>query len=170
MKFASFAVCAALWIAPLATAQKLELKFDALAAKASSKTELDVDGTLLRLISRMAKESDLSGVLGGVQGVHIRNYGFSKDGVYSQKDLEPLRNQVAAQSRWARLLNVKEDEGTTEIYIAAQGEKVNGCLIVSAGLRELSVVYLEGTLSLAQVKRLVDEDARHELGALFENR
>ena len=169
MKLVTVAVCAALWIVPAATGQKLELKFDALAARASSESELDLDGNLLKLAARMAKEADLSGLISGVSSIHVRSYGFSKDGQYTEKDLEHLRNQVAAQSRWSRILNMKEDDATAEIYIAAQGDKVSGCLIVSAEPRELSVIYLEGSMALAQVKRLMDEDTRHELGAMFEN-
>jgi hypothetical protein len=51
-----------------------------------------------------------------------------------------------------------------------QGDKVSGCLIVSAEEREVSVIYLEGIMGLAQMKRLADEDTRHDLGALFGNR
>ena len=39
-------------LAASASAQKLELKFDALAAKASDKAELDLDGGLLKLVMR----------------------------------------------------------------------------------------------------------------------
>jgi hypothetical protein len=170
MKFALIAVLGGLLAAPYATAQKLELKFDALAAKASKKVELNLDGNLLRLAARFSGEADVKGLLAGVQAIHVRNYEFAKDGAYSQKDLEPLRNQVAGQSRWSRILDSKEDEATTEIYIAAQGDKVSGCLIVTAESRELHIIYLEGTMPLAQMRRLVDEDARAGLGGLFENR
>jgi hypothetical protein len=169
MKLACLAVCAALWAVPFAIAQKLELKFDALAAKASSKVEIDFDSTLLRLVARMAKDEDLAGLFAGVQAVHVRKYDFDKAGVYSQKDLESLRNQVAAQSRWSKILNIKEDDTTTEIYVAAQGDKVSGCLIVSAEERGLSVIYLEGTMGLAQMRRLMDGDTRDGLGALLGN-
>src|SRR5437016_2785302 len=112
MRFASLVLCTALCGAPFAAAQKLELKFDALAAKASAKAELDLDANLLRLVTHLAKDSDLDGLLSGVRAIHVRNYEFSKAGAYSQKDLEHLRNQVAAQSRWSRIANVKEDETT----------------------------------------------------------
>jgi len=167
VRFAPLAVCAALCLAPLATAQKLELKFDALAAKASGKTEVDLDSKLLRLAMRAAGDADLNGILSGVQAIHVREYEFNKAGAYSQSDLEPLRKQVAAQSRWSQVLSAREDGETTEIWIDAQSDKVSGCLIVSAAERELSVIYLEGTMTLAQMKRFMDEDARHELGGLF---
>jgi len=169
MRFAPLALYATLCLAPIATAQRLELKFDALAAKASGKTEVDLDSKLLRLAMRAAGDADLNGILSGVQAIHVREYEFNKAGAYSQSDLEPLRKQVAAQSRWSQVLSTKEDGETTEFWIDAQADKVSGCLIVSAGERELSVIYLEGTMTLAQMKRFMDEDARHELGDLFGN-
>ena len=168
MRLASTILCAAVALG-LCAAQSLDLKLGGLAAKASSKVELDLDSKLLRLAMRASGDADVSGLLSGVQAVHIRTYEFAKPGAYSQADLEPLRNQVAAQSRWSQILNVKEDDETSEIWVAAQGEKVSGCLIVSAAERELSVIYLEGTMALAQMKRLVDDDSRRELANFFGN-
>jgi hypothetical protein len=169
MKVAFLAAIAGLLAATCALAQKLELKFDGLAARASTKVELDFDSKLLRLAMGMSGDTDVNGLLAGVQAIHVRNYEFAKPGAYSQKDLDPLHDQVAAQSRWSRILAAKEEDETVEIYVAAQGDKVTGCLIVSTEETALSVIYLEGTLALAQMKRLIDEDTRHELGALFDN-
>jgi hypothetical protein len=170
MKLALIAVVYGLLGAPFAGAQKLDLKFDGLAAKASSKVELDLGGTLLRLAARLSKDADVSGLLAGVNSVHVRNYEFSRDGAFSQQDIEPLRNQVAAQSRWSKLLAAKEEDATTEIYLAVNGDKVTGALIMSTDARELHVIYMEGNMALAQMKRLVNEDARNELGDLLANR
>jgi len=169
VRIVSIAICTALGLA-LCAAQSLELRFGSLAAKASSKVELDLDSKLLRLAVRAAGDADLNGILSGVQAVHVRNYEFATSGAYSQSDLEPLRKQVAAQARWSQILNMKEEDETTEIWIAAQADKVSGCLIVSAEERELSVIYLEGSMTLAQMKRLMDDDARQGLGELFANR
>jgi hypothetical protein len=160
-------------LAALATscafAQKLDLKFDALAAKASKKIQLDLDSKLLHLAARMSGDADVNGLISGVQAIHVRNYEFDKPGAYSEKDLESLRNQVTAQPRWSQILSSKEDDETVEIYVAAQADKVTGCLIISAEETQLSVIYLEGTMALAQMKRLMDEDTRHDLTALFDN-
>jgi hypothetical protein len=152
-----------------AFAQKLDLKFDALASKASKKVQLDIDNKLLRLAARMSHDADVDGLLSGVQAVHIRNFEFNTPGAYSEKDLDSLRNQVSAQPRWSQILSSKEDEETTEIYIAAEADKVTGCVIISAEETQLSIIYLEGNMALAQMKRLIDEDTRHDLADLFGN-
>ena len=151
-------------------AQKLDLKFDALAAKASKKVEVDLDTRLLHLAARLSGDPELNNLLSGVKAVHVRSYEFLKSGeAYSQKDLDSLRNQVTAQPRWSQILSTKEDDESVEIYIAAEADKVSGCLIVSAEADQLSIIYLEGAMTLAQMKRLIDEDTRHDLAALLEN-
>jgi hypothetical protein len=165
MKIATLVAWAALWTAPFACAQKLDLKFNALAAKASTKAEIDLDGALLKLAIHAASGQDASGLLSGVQAVHIRTYEFENSGAYSQKDLDALHGQVTSQSRWSKVLNIKEDDSTTEIFIAAAGDQVSGILILSAEERELSVIYLEGSMTLGQMRRIMN--GRHELAELF---
>jgi hypothetical protein len=161
VKLSPLAVCALL-AAPL-FAQKLDLKFDALAARASEKAEIDLDANLLHMFQRMTGEPDHLGTLGGVRAVHVRSYTFDKDGAYSQKDLEALRAQVNGQPKWAKVVTQKEGDETTEIWAAADGDKLGGCLIIAAESRELSIVYLEGTLSLAQIKGFMEHDGIHGL-------
>src|ERR1022692_5323743 len=93
MRFVVVAVLAGLTLAPPASAQKLDLKFDALAAKASDKAEVDLDGGLLKLatqygLSKKDKDgkSPMGDLLSGVQEVHVRHYAFAKPGSYSDKD------------------------------------------------------------------------------------
>ena len=168
MRPAAIAACAILWAAPYAGAQKLDLNFDELAARATHKVEIDLDGRLLKMLLGLAKDSDADGLLAGVQSIHVRSYEFARDGEYSPAALEPLRSRIGAQPRWSKLLNAKEDDGFTEVYLAIQGDKVGGCLVISAERREVHVIQLEGTMSLAQMKRLADGDVRHGLGDLFD--
>jgi hypothetical protein len=173
MKFATVAVLAGMTFAPFAGAQKLELKFEALAAKASEKAEVDLDGSILRLVlpqvlSQKEKvgKTPVLDLLNGVQEVHLRNYEFPSAGAYSDKDLEPLRKQVSEGSGWSRIMNVKEKEDSVEVFVQLAGDKVTSCLVLAAERRELSVVYLMGTVTLAQTKELVESNVVHNLAAL----
>jgi hypothetical protein len=49
-----------------------------------------------------------------------------------------------------------------------QGGNITSCLVVNAEARELTVVYLVGTLTLAQAKELADSDALHGLTGMAE--
>jgi Domain of unknown function (DUF4252) len=173
MRFVAIAALAAIMLAPLASAQKLDLKFDALAAKASDKAEVDLDGALLKLAMQHGQEkkdkdskSPAGDLLSNVQEIHVRNYEFDKAGAYSDKDLEPLRKQVSEASGWSRILNVKEKDESTEVFVLSQGGKVSSCLILSAEAKELTVVYVMGTLTLAQMKELVDSNIAYDLAGL----
>ena len=175
MRFVVVTVLAGIMLAPFASAQKLELKFDAIAAKASDKAEVDLDGAILKLalpqvLSKKDKEgkSPVSDLLSGVQEIHVRHYEFAKAGSFSDQDLEPLRKQVSEGSGWSRIVNVKEKNETTEVFVQSQGGKVSSCLILAAEAKELSVVYLMGTLTVAQMKELVDSNVVYNLAALAE--
>ena len=175
MKIAGITLLAGLMFATLGSAQKLELKFDALAAKASEKAEVDLDGSILKLVlpQALAKKdkdakSPASDLLSGLQEIHVRNYEFDKAGAYTDKDLEPLRKQMSEGSGWSRIVNVKEKNETTEVFVQNQGGKLSSCLILAAEAKELSVIYLMGTLTLAQMKELVDSNVAYNMAALAE--
>jgi hypothetical protein len=170
MKFAVVTLLAGMMLAAPARAQKVVLKFDALAAKASDKAEFDLEGGLLRLLMRHglgAKENDGKAspgdLLSGLREIHVRNYEFDQAGAYSAQDLEPLRQQLNTSAGWSRVLNVKEDEENTEIFVATRGGNITSCVIVSAAAKELTVVHLAGTLTLAQVKELGESGSLHRL-------
>jgi len=171
MRLVVIAALAGMMWAPIAPAQKLELKFDALAAKASDKAEIDLDGALLRLAARHGLSTGTAGdILGDVKAIHVRHYEFDKAGSYSDQDLAPPRKQVSESAGWSRILNVKEKDESTEVFVLTQAGKVGSCLILSAEANQLSVVYIMGTLTLAQVKGLADSDTLHDLamaGALL---
>jgi Domain of unknown function (DUF4252) len=168
MRFVVVGALAGIMLAPLASAQKLELKFDALAAKASDKAEVDLDGALLKLTMQhgSAKKDKTGDFFSSVQEIHVRNYEFDKEGAYSDQDLEPLRKQVSGVPGWSRIVNVKEKNGSTEVFVLSQGDKVSSCLILAAEAKELSVVYIMGTLALAQMKELVDSGMAYNFAGL----
>ena len=173
MRFVVAAVLAGMTLAPLASAQKLELKFDGLAAKASQKAEVDLDGSILKLalpqlLSKKDKDGKLpiADLLNGVQEIHVRAYEFEKAGSYSDKDLEPLRKQASEASGWSRIVNVKDKNESAEVFVQSQGGKVTSCLVLAAQEKELAVVYLMGTLTLAQMKELVDSNVMYNLAGL----
>ena len=176
MKFVVVAVLAGMTLAPLASAQKLELKFDALAAKASEKAEVNLDGSILKLLPQLLSKEDkddkspVVDLLGGLREIHVRHYEFDKAGAYTDKDLEPLHKQVSESSGWSRIVHVKEEGESTEVFMQTQGGKIGGCLILAAEAKELSVVYLVGTMTVAQMKGLADPSAVDSLAALAQLR
>jgi hypothetical protein len=175
MRLVVAAVLAGMTLAPLASAQKLELKFDGLAAKASEKAEVDLDGSILKLampqvLAKKEKDgkSPMADLLNGVQEIHLRHYEFDKAGAYSDADLESLHKQVSQGPGWSRVVNVKEKDENVEVFVQTVGDKVTSCLVLAAEAKELSVVYLMGTLTVAQMKELVDSNVVYNLASLVE--
>jgi len=142
-------------LAPFAAGQKLDLKLDALASKATDKSEVDLDG------EKTALPEQLKGIASALKGVYIRSYEFSKPGEYSDKDLEPLRKQVGDGSGWSRIVNVREKQETTEIYALNAGGQITGLLILACEATEVSVVHLIGAVNPAQLKELVSTNIRY---------
>ncbi len=149
-------------------AQKLELHLDALAAKATEKTEINLDGATLAqaLESQAAKKS---GFLNGVKAFSLRSYEFAKEGEYSDRDLEPLRKQAGDGSGWSRMLSVKEKDESIEIYILHRGDQMGGFLLIAAEPKELTVIYADGEVQLAQIQELVHSNIQYDLARLGES-
>lgn len=143
--------------------QKLDLNFDKLAAKAHEKAEVDLDRATIGMLLKNSGAKGLDGVLSGVNGVVVRNYEFDQAGAYSDADLEPLRKQVASGTGWSRVINVKEEKESTEIYMFSQGDTPGGFLIISAEPKELTVVHVQGTIQLAQLQELVQSNVKFDL-------
>ena len=158
---ASFALLAALASVP-ASAQKLNLNlnFDALAKNATEKTELSLEGPLLEMLrQKLAKAGDQdnkAALLASIDQVSVHSYEYAKPGDYADSDLDPLRKQMASAAGWSRLLDVKEKDESTQIYVLMQGDKPAGFLLIAAEPKELTVIHVAGSIQLAQLKELVD--------------
>jgi hypothetical protein len=148
-----------------ASAQKLNLNFDAIAKNAKEKTELNLDGPLLDLLrQKMLKAGDeeKQALFANVDQVAVYSYEFEKPGDYANSDLDPLRKQVDSSAGWSRVLNVKEKNEDTRIYVSMQGGKQTGFLLISAEAKEVSVILVSGSIKLAQLKELVDSTVQYK--------
>lgn len=173
MKLAAGLFAGILLVLP-ASAQKLELKFDDLAARASEKAEVDLDGGLLKMaLQAVGKDSTddkdkkpATGSLSGVKQIRVRHYEFDQAGAWSDKDLEAVRKQVSGAPGWSRIINVKDQGETVEIYVLTQGANLGGALILAAEEKEFTVVQVDGTITLAEMKELVDSKLAFNIGGL----
>ena len=169
-----------LMLGGLAAGQKLDIKLDALAAQASAKHEIDLDGPLLKMAlakgaehlakdPKAGKKLPIGDLLSGIEAVHVREYEFEKPGAYTDTELDSLRKQVGGGSGWSRIVGVKEKNESTEVYLWLQGEQVGGCLILHAEPKEVAVVHVGGSVSLAKMKELVDSNIKYDLSSLMAN-
>jgi hypothetical protein len=147
-----------------AFAQQLNLNLDSLAAKASDKTELTLEGPMLAFVkTAIAKKAgpDAQGLFDNVAGISIHNYEFGETGKYSDTDLASLRAQVSTARGWSRVIKSKDSHDDTEVYVLIQGGQARAFLLIDAEPKELSVVQISGTLELARMQQLINSTVRY---------
>ena len=145
-----------------ARSQGLDINLDTLSAKAKEKAEVTLEGSLLTQALQTAPVNVKSAVA-NVSRVLVRHFEFDKTGQYLDTDLDGLRKQVSSGAGWSRVLNVKEEHESTEIYMLSQDGKPAGFLLISAEPKELTVVHVVGSIDLASLRAVVDSTIHYDL-------
>ena len=109
-----------------------------------------------------SREAHRLGLAATAKEVHVRNYKFSKEGGYSDKDLEPLRKQLGAGSGWSRIIYAKEKNETSEVFTFIQEDVIRGFLVLACEPTEVSVVHLVGEITQERLKELVSSTIHYK--------
>jgi hypothetical protein len=134
-----------------------------IATKAKETNEVNLDANQIRaalmFIPHDEKDnSDLDQgtkkLLDGLQRITIRNYEFEKQGEFQDADLEPIRSQLAKLKGWGKIVDSKEKDERSEVYMFTEDGKPTGIAVIDVEPRELSVVLVKGTSSLAEIGKL----------------
>jgi len=142
-----------------ARSQGVDVNLDTLAAKAKEKAEVTLEGPLLAQ-ALQAAPANVKSAVANVSRVVVRHYEFATTGQYADSDLEAIRKQV---STWSRVINVKEEHESTEIYMLSQDGKTRGFLLISAEPKELTVVHVAGSVDLASLRAVVNSTIHYDL-------
>lgn len=137
---------------------------DKLEAKSKNRTNITLDGQLLKLAAGFLDAVDDTGgkdaaqlktLVGNLKGIYVRGFEFDKAGQYTEADLEPLRNTLR-HAPWSRIVDVHEGAEVSEIWVAqnAAGDKFAGVAIINAEPRELTVIYVSGLIGADDIARL----------------
>ena len=131
---------------------------DRLGANAKNKTNITLDGALLKMASGFLgddKDADsIKPLVDSLKGVYIRSYEFGKEGQYSEADLAPLRAYLK-QTQWNRIVESREDNSSSEIYLQPlPGDRLGGVAIIAAEPKELTVVFISGNLKQEDIAKL----------------
>src|SRR4051812_11175836 len=105
-------LCLLLIVLP-ANAQRIDLPptFRELAAKASEKTEIDLDQNTLSFAAKVLSDANpeelaAKQVIANLTGIYVRTYKFDRDGRFDEGDLQAIRTQLStASSSWARFIS-----------------------------------------------------------------
>jgi len=127
---------------------------DKLGANATESANITLDGNTLKLATAFLGDKDVKGIVANLKGVYIRSYEFAKSGQYKEADLTPLRDYVKSR-QWSKIVDVKEADETSEIYLLPiSGDQIGGLVIISAEPKEVSIVFIEGTLRTSDIAKL----------------
>jgi len=137
-----------------------------LAAKASDKVVVTLNGSLLQIAANFMDDKDpeegkVKSLINGLKGIYVRSFKFAKSGDYSDADLRAVRSQLKG---WAEVVTVDEGEEHTGVYLKLDGKKIQGLVVLTAEPRELTVVNIVGSIDPDQLKELSGRFGIPELG------
>lgn len=134
---------------------------DRLAPKATDTINVEVDGFLIKLASKILSDEDpdektVKEIISGLRGVYVRSYEFGKEGEYTDADVAPIREQLRAPA-WTRLVGVRSHDGgddDAEIYVATEAGRVRGMTILVVEAKKITVINIVGDVDVDKLKRL----------------
>ena len=143
--------------------QALDLSsLDKLDAKSKESNIVTLDQNLLKLAAGFLNDGDkdqaaAKSLIAGLKAVYVRNYEFAQKDQYSMADIEPIRKQIRALG-WSKIVESKEknEDGSLreidEVYINTGAG--GGLAVIAAEPRELSVVYIDGSIKVEDLQKL----------------
>jgi hypothetical protein len=131
-----------------------------LAARSSNTVDISLDGTLLSLAARFLNGGDnderaVKEMLTSIKGIYVKTFEFDRDGSYSQRDLDAVREQLTTPG-WARLVGVgsRRDRGQVDVYVWTEGDKAGGMAIIAAEARQVTIVNIVGAIDFDKLRAL----------------
>ena len=135
----------------------MQFNWDKLAAKAAEKVDVNLEGSVLQMASSFlggkGDESKIKELVQGLKCVYVKSFTFDKAGQYSEADLNEIRAHVQAPG-WSKIVDVKEKDGSSAIYLKTDGKQTGGIVIVSAEAEELTVVQIIGPIDPSMLSEL----------------
>lgn len=157
-------------VAAKAQDSRLQLgSLDHLAAKASESVDVNIDGRLMQLASKVLSgddpdEKEIKKLVAGIKGIYVKSFEFENDGQFTAADVEAIRAQLRGPG-WTRMVNItSKKEGTVEVYLLMNGEAVGGLAVLSTEDRELTVVNIVGPVDIEKLGQLEGKFGVPDLG------
>jgi hypothetical protein len=135
--------------------------FEKLAAKAKETVNVSLDSAMLQLAgnflsSNRSNEAKAKEITKGLKGLYVRSFEFEREDQYSDADLAPIRAQLTSARGWSKIVDVNDKSDRAEVYAKKDGERLVGLTVIAAEKRELTVVYVDGPIDLAQLSGMMN--------------
>lgn len=137
-----------------AAAQTLKVpeSWDKLAAKADEVVKVTLDKKMLQFALKFMddkNDEEDRRLVEKLNGIYVRSLTFSKEGQYSQADVEPIRAQLQG-SEWSRIVQVesgKQSKEIVNIYVKTVNNQTVGMVVLAEEPTELTLVHLDGPIN-----------------------
>ena len=132
---------------------------DHLTAKASQTVDVNIDERLIQVAAKFLSGKDpeevkVKEIVNGLKGIYVKSFEFERDGEYTPADVESVRTQLRSPA-WSKVLNVNSKrEGSLEVYIMNDTDKIGGLAVIVADPKELTIVNLIGPVDLDKLSQL----------------
>jgi hypothetical protein len=132
---------AAISAALCAQAQSIDFSsLDKLVDKAEDSNTISLDQNQLRAALQMlpadkenaANLQHLRKLVSGLTGITVRSLEFDGPGKYRDSDLQTIRTQISKLPGASKIVDSKEKDEHSEVYMLMDGEKPAGMAIISA--------------------------------------
>ena len=140
----------------MAQETRLQFDWDKLAAKATEKVNVTLEGPMLRLAAQFLgnnkDEADVKKLVDGLKGIYVRSFEFDKEGQYSDADVSAIRAQLRAPE-WTAIADVQGKENVG-VYMKTDGKQIQGMVILAAERKEFTVVQIMGLIDPSTIGAL----------------
>jgi hypothetical protein len=128
---------------------------DKLAAKATESDNITIDADTLKAVGSLTgKDGDLSEKIKDLKALYVRDYKYAEEGQYDPAVLAPLFAYLN-RPEWKKILDSKEPKETAQICVRPRSNgDPGGMAIVSVKPKEVSVIFISGSVNPADIGKL----------------
>lgn len=132
---------------------------DKIGKNAKETANITLDSNTLKMASGLVgdandeKSKKAKEAMSSLQGVIVRSFEFEKEGQYDKADLKPVREYFDSLG-WSKIVDVKEKGEESTIYLNAAGGKMGGMAILAAEPKEVTLVYISGSITMDKIAAL----------------
>ncbi|HVF57352.1 MAG TPA: DUF4252 domain-containing protein [Pyrinomonadaceae bacterium] len=154
------AAAASAQVAQGANAGRIQIdSLDRLGPRAAETVNVNLGEQLLKFIPFSKEDpddADVKDLVAGLRGVYVKRFEFDAAGAYNESDIAPIRAQLSG-ANWTRIVEVmsrREDAKNIEVYLAMEGSRVDGLVVLSVAPKELTVINIVGKVDLEKLRKL----------------
>lgn len=153
-------IAALVTIAPLPA--QIQIGLDQLASKAKDTVDITLTGPMLQMAGKFlgaqksgdaADAAHSKSLLEHLKAISVKSFKFAEEGQYRQEDLDPVRAQLKAPG-WSKIIGNRNEKESSDIFAKFDGTHITGFAILAAEPKELTVVYIEGSIDLGDLAKL----------------